>query len=180
MYKLLVKELPQGVTLTCLMDCKTVATGLNLPFHRIPKSKNDSILAKATKDNLNNNINNIKNKDNNNNNSNSNNRQKMMEKFAKEYRNSVRKLNSTINEPLADVVLYNGCRDDEINRDPFILNSKPVGAMTFAFIMSLMNNPNQTYYKVLSSMRDHLDGQFVLLPQLSTGNRMDLNIPIQL
>ena len=149
---MLVEPLPEGTTLTCLMDCCHSGTGLDLPYVRIPKSKDESMMAKASK---------LKSKS---------------EKFAK--LKTIRKFNAP-GESIADVVLYSGCRDDQTSADSNIGGS-PTGAMTYAFTTALKNNPHLTYYGLLSDMRDILAGRFSQLPQLSTGNRMDLNVPIRL
>lgn len=81
----------------------------------------------------------------------------------------------------ADVYLYSGCRDDQTSADTSV-NGTATGAMTWAFTSALKKNRNLSYFQILESMRDFLNGsgRYQQVPQLTTGRRSDLNQPFSI
>ncbi|SAM04311.1 hypothetical protein [Absidia glauca] len=59
------------------------------------------------------------------------------------------------NGSVADVVMFSGCKDDQTSADAQEAG-KSTGAMSFAFISALRQNPNQSYQELLNSVRDIL------------------------
>lgn len=66
----------------------------------------------------------------------------------------------------ADVILWSGSKDDQTSADATIA-SQATGAMSWAFISALKQNPNQTYLELLNSVRDVLETKYTQKPQLS-------------
>lgn len=65
-----------------------------------------------------------------------------------------------------DVWMFSGCRDDQTSADTFV-DSTATGAMSWAFIGTMMENPHQTYVQVLQNTRRKLAGKYKQVPQLS-------------
>lgn len=66
----------------------------------------------------------------------------------------------------ADVIMWSGSRDDQTSADATIA-SQATGAMSYAFITAIRQNPNQTYLQLLNSIRDVLASKYSQKPQLS-------------
>lgn len=66
----------------------------------------------------------------------------------------------------ADVILWSGSRDDQTSADATIA-SQATGAMSWAFINAVKQNPNQTYLELLNSIRVVLQSKYTQKPQLS-------------
>lgn len=76
----------------------------------------------------------------------------------------------------ADVVSWSGCKDDQTSADTNIAN-QATGAMSYAFISALNQNPQQSYMQLLNSIRDELRGRSLQQkPQLSASHPMDCNL----
>jgi metacaspase-1 len=75
-----------------------------------------------------------------------------------------------------DIIQFSGCRDDQTSADATI-EGRPTGAMSFALLRCLAENPHQTYTDLLKSMRTVLRGEYTQVPQMSTAHVMDLNVP---
>jgi len=75
----------------------------------------------------------------------------------------------------ADVISWSGCRDDQESVDTF-QNGESVGAMSYAFIQSLTNNPMQTYLELLLSVRAILHPNFSQIPQLGSSHYIDTSL----
>jgi hypothetical protein len=78
--------------------------------------------------------------------------------------------------------MISGCSDSQTSADAqFIDNSNNIinsGAMTFSFLQVLQNNKenNISYYNLIKNMRQILaENEFTQIPQLSSGNHMDIN-----
>ncbi|ORZ30868.1 peptidase C14, caspase domain-containing protein, partial [Catenaria anguillulae PL171] len=76
----------------------------------------------------------------------------------------------------ADVIAFSGCRDDQTSADAHI-SGNFTGAMSFALIKTLSENPNCTYTDLLKGMRTTLKGKYTQIPQLSAGRALELNTP---
>ncbi|KAJ9069730.1 Ca(2+)-dependent cysteine protease [Entomophthora muscae] len=77
---------------------------------------------------------------------------------------------------VADVIQFAGCRDDQTSADACI-DKKATGAMSYALLATLRDNPDQTYLDLLNNLRQILCNKYTQIPQISTGYPMDLNNP---
>ena len=83
------------------------------------------------------------------------------------------------NQSEADVIQFGGCLDDQTSADAKI-NGQNSGAMTWAFLTALTQNPNQDYASLLKNMRQLLRGRYTQLPQISTSHRVNLFTPFNM
>ncbi|KAJ3748282.1 peptidase C14 [Lentinula raphanica] len=74
------------------------------------------------------------------------------------------------NESLADIVLISGCKDTQTSADASE-DGVPTGALSWALMATLKENPEPTYLELLDGSEEKYDQ----LPQLSTGHPMDLS-----
>lgn len=78
----------------------------------------------------------------------------------------------------ADVILWSGSKDDQTSADATIA-SQATGAMSWAFISALKQNPNQTYLELLNSVRDVLETKYTQKPQLSCSHPLgESSLPV--
>ncbi|PLN85828.1 caspase domain-domain-containing protein [Aspergillus taichungensis] len=75
----------------------------------------------------------------------------------------------------ADVVMFSGSKDTQTSADTF-KDGQARGALSWAFIKALKNNPNQSYLQLLNSIRSQLDGKYTQKPQLSCSHPLDVNL----
>jgi len=75
----------------------------------------------------------------------------------------------------ADVISWSSCADDQTCADTFE-DGKAVGAMSHAFMTSLHDNPNQSYYQLLRSIKHLLQKDFSQTPQLGSSHHIDTNL----
>jgi len=77
------------------------------------------------------------------------------------------------------VFMFSGCRDDQTSADATVQGSH-VGAMSWAFLEVMRHNNGQmNYVQVLQQTRSLLKGRYSQIPQLSCGDKFDLNQPIR-
>eukprot|EP00051_Salpingoeca_urceolata_P017117 m.230983 g.230983 ORF g.230983 m.230983 type:complete len:592 (-) comp18863_c0_seq4:1165-2940(-) len=76
----------------------------------------------------------------------------------------------------ADVIQFSGCRDEQTSADATI-GGQATGAMSWAFREAFSRNPNMTYTQLLGTLRGLLQGKYSQVPQMSSGHRMNMNIP---
>lgn len=76
----------------------------------------------------------------------------------------------------ADVISWSGSRDDQTSADATIA-SQATGAMSWAFISAVKQNPNQTYLQLLNSIRDILESKYTQKPQLSCSHPLGKKFP---
>jgi len=75
----------------------------------------------------------------------------------------------------ADVIQFSGCRDNQTSADAKI-NNQSTGAMSYALITVLNENPNLTYSQLLTQIRAVMKQKnFKQIPQLSTSHPMNMN-----
>lgn len=72
----------------------------------------------------------------------------------------------------ADVVSWSGCLDSQTSADTWEAGAA-VGAMSYAFMKSLTDKPNQTYQQLLVSIRAILKKNYSQKPQLSSSHHID-------
>ncbi|KII89041.1 hypothetical protein PLICRDRAFT_124266 [Plicaturopsis crispa FD-325 SS-3] len=75
----------------------------------------------------------------------------------------------------ADCISFSGCKDSQTSADANEAG-KATGAMSYAFITALSNNPRQSYVQLLNSLRDILKAKYSQKPQLSASHPMDINL----
>ncbi|KAK4248986.1 Metacaspase-1A [Corynascus novoguineensis] len=75
----------------------------------------------------------------------------------------------------ADVVMWSGSKDDQTSADATI-SSQATGAMSWAFISALKQNPKQSYVQLLNSIRDVLETKYTQKPQLSCSHPLDTDL----
>jgi len=73
-----------------------------------------------------------------------------------------------------DVWMFSGCRDDQTSADTNIGGSA-TGAMSWAFIATMRENPGQSYVQVLQNTRLRLKQSYAQIPQLSVGDQYNLD-----
>lgn len=77
-----------------------------------------------------------------------------------------------------DVWMFSGCRDDQTSADATI-SGAATGAMSWAFIGTMREEPNLTYREILLATRGKLVDNYEQIPQLSCGGRYDLDEPLR-
>ena len=83
--------------------------------------------------------------------------------------------NGTTGDTKSNVFYISGCKDDQTSADAYI-NSKSQGAMTWAFLEAVKNNPSITWSNLVLNIRDNLRKyQFTQVPQFSSGLSCDVN-----
>lgn len=75
----------------------------------------------------------------------------------------------------ADVVSFSGCKDAQTSADTYE-GGLAVGAMSYAFALSLKRSPEQTYAQLLRSVREILNKKYSQKPQLTCSHRLDTNL----
>ena len=75
----------------------------------------------------------------------------------------------------SNVFYISGCKDDQTSMETFI-NSKSQGAMTWAFLEAVKQNPSMSWKMLVKTIRDNLKKyQFIQIPQFSSGLSCDVN-----
>ncbi|KAJ5626277.1 hypothetical protein N7510_002586 [Penicillium lagena] len=75
----------------------------------------------------------------------------------------------------ADVVMFSGSKDTQTSADTF-QDGQARGALSWAFIKSLQQWPQQSYLQLLNTIRSELDGKYTQKPQLSCSHPIDTNL----
>ncbi|KAG1775907.1 putative metacaspase [Suillus placidus] len=75
----------------------------------------------------------------------------------------------------ADCISWSGCKDSQTSADTQEAG-RATGAMSYAFIRALSENPQQSYQQLLISLRVILREKYSQKPQLSSSHPMDTNI----
>jgi len=75
----------------------------------------------------------------------------------------------------ADVISWSGCKDSQTSADTVEAGSA-TGAMSFAFVSSLKQNPEQSYQELLGTIRSIMKGKYSQKPQLSSSHPIDTSI----
>ncbi|KAJ8691306.1 Ca(2+)-dependent cysteine protease [Pleurotus ostreatus] len=75
----------------------------------------------------------------------------------------------------ADVISWSGCKDDQTSADTQEAG-QATGAMSFAFVSALKENPQQSYQQLLNSVRTILRDNYSQKPQLSASHPMDTDL----
>ncbi|KAJ7016676.1 peptidase C14, caspase domain-containing protein, partial [Mycena alexandri] len=75
----------------------------------------------------------------------------------------------------ADAISWSGCKDSQTSADANEAG-QATGAMSYAFMTALSQNPQQSYMQLLNSLRDILRSKYSQKPQLSSSHPMDTNL----
>ncbi|KAF8917433.1 hypothetical protein CPB85DRAFT_1431352 [Mucidula mucida] len=75
----------------------------------------------------------------------------------------------------ADVISWSGCKDSQTSADTQEAGNA-TGAMSYAFMATLGQNPKQSYQQLLNNLRDILKSKYSQKPQLSSSHPMDTSI----
>lgn len=75
----------------------------------------------------------------------------------------------------ADVISWSGCKDTQTSADA-TEGGTATGAMSYAFIKAMSENPQQTYQQMLNNIREILRSKYSQKPQLSSSHPMDTNV----
>jgi hypothetical protein len=74
-----------------------------------------------------------------------------------------------------NVIMLSGCQDEQTSYEA-IINAKPQGAVTWAFISAMQQNVNLSWRELLVSMREILSqNQFTQIPQMSTDSLYNID-----
>ncbi|KAI9021718.1 caspase domain-containing protein [Phycomyces nitens] len=82
--------------------------------------------------------------------------------------------NRELNTSPADVIMFSGCDDHEYSKDANVSN-EATGAMSYALIRALSENPDQTYQELLKNVRKMTVLKYDQTPQMSSSHPIDLN-----
>ena len=74
-----------------------------------------------------------------------------------------------------DAISLSGCKDDQTSADSKE-NGTATGAMSYAFLTVMSQNPNQSYLSLLQNMREILQAKYSQKPQLSASHPIDTNL----
>ncbi|KAH9058343.1 metacaspase-1 [Lactarius vividus] len=85
-----------------------------------------------------------------------------------------RKARQTRTSP-ADAISWSGCKDSQTSADAVEAGSA-TGAMSYAFITALTQQPQQSYQQLLQSIRGILRAKYSQKPQLSSSHPMDTSL----
>ncbi|KAG7660510.1 casA [[Candida] subhashii] len=75
----------------------------------------------------------------------------------------------------ADVISMSGCKDDQTSADAKE-DGQSTGAMSYAFMTVMRQNPDQSYLSLLQNMREVLSSKYSQKPQLSASHPIDVNL----
>ncbi|CAI5758791.1 unnamed protein product [Candida verbasci] len=74
-----------------------------------------------------------------------------------------------------DAISFSGCKDSQTSADTQE-NGGAVGAMSYAFLAVMSQNPNQSYLSLLQNMRGILQAKYSQKPQLTSSHPIDCNL----
>lgn len=171
MHDIMVKSLPAGCRLTAIYDCCHSGSALDLPFVYTTegKIKEPNLAAEAG--------------------------QSLMSAVSSYARGDMRGVFSSVTGFIktaehghqaevisratktspADCISWGGCKDSQTSADTQEAG-RATGAMSYAFIEALRENPQQSYVQLLNSIRQILRGKYDQKPQLSCSHPMDTNL----
>ena len=83
--------------------------------------------------------------------------------------------NGSTGDTKSQVFYISGCKDEQTSVETYI-NSKSQGAMTWAFLEAVKQNPEMSWNNLVLTIRDNMKKyQFIQVPQFSTGLSCDVN-----
>ncbi|KAH8658319.1 caspase domain-containing protein [Xylariales sp. PMI_506] len=75
----------------------------------------------------------------------------------------------------ADVIMFSGSKDNQTSADA-VIAQQATGALSWAFVAALRQNPHQSYVQLLNSIRNILAEKYTQKPQLSCSHPLNTNI----
>lgn len=75
----------------------------------------------------------------------------------------------------ADVISWSGCKDSQTSADAYEAGAA-TGAMSYAFMTALGENPQQSYQQLLGNLRGILKAKYSQKPQLSSSHPMQTEL----
>lgn len=176
LHALMVKHLPPGVRLTVILDCCHNGSGLDLPYEynsdgslkRFRPEK--QLLSTLTSVGMN----------------------LMGGRTVGALTSAVQGLQSLMNPgrgqqaeqvaqqtrtSMAEVISFSGSKDSQTSADTVVHGVGATGAMSYAFMKALTEQPQQSYLSLLAHVRGILQREYSQKPQLSSGYPMDMNAP---
>lgn len=176
MHDILVCSLPPGCRLTALFDSCYSGTALDLPYVYSTKGliKESNILKDAGSSVLSA----LRNCDSGNLSGAFNNIHGIVFRVAKVGNFNREQVLAQKSSP-AHVISLSGCKDDQTSADT-IEDGQSTGAMSWAFIRTLSELPNQTYLSLLNNMRILLSDRYSQKPQLSSSHPQDMNMAFKM
>ncbi|KAH9972769.1 caspase domain-containing protein [Lactifluus volemus] len=89
-------------------------------------------------------------------------------------RNATQRARATKTSP-ADCISWSGCKDSQTSADA-VEAGAATGAMSYAFILALTQQPQQSYQQLLVSIRSILGPKYAQRPQLSCSHPLDTSL----
>lgn len=174
MHDILVKPLGPGIRLTALFDSCHSGTVLDLPYTYSTKGliKEPNIWKnlgsnglQAAMDYTSGNV------------------MGMLHSVSSAFRNITQKASGNVDKELvrrykfspADVIMFSGSKDNQTSADA-VENGASTGAMSFAFLKVLSQQPQTSYLSLLQNMRRELSYKYSQKPQLSSSHPIDVNL----
>ncbi|KAI8904338.1 peptidase C14, caspase domain-containing protein [Gorgonomyces haynaldii] len=170
MHKLLVEPLPKGAKMTVVFDCCHSGSGIDLPFTYSIDGKNEILFRDNRLVALESGMNAVKHLAN-----------KNVEAAMREAFSALSILKEKQPQPVqgpiktsdADIVFFSGCKDTQTSADAHIEGAH-TGAMSWALLKVLRENPALNLTELLKKLRETLQGKYQQIPQLSTGHMVDV------
>ncbi|KAG7920269.1 hypothetical protein KL934_000950 [Ogataea polymorpha] len=173
MHDIMVKSLPAGCRLTCIFDSCHSGTALDLPFcYRAQDGgiKEYNVWKESSGDALNlvtgyltrntglmmNSVSNV------------------FKRIKATSGSRAEQIKQAKMSP-ADVIMFSGCKDSQTSADANESGSF-TGALSYAFIKVLRENPIQSYLTLLQNIRAVLAQKYTQKPQLSSSHQIDPNV----
>lgn len=75
----------------------------------------------------------------------------------------------------ADIIMFSGSKDNQTSADA-TENGQATGAMSYAFVKVLSQQPQQSYLSMLQNMRQELSGKYTQKPQLSSSHPINVQL----
>uniref|UniRef100_A0A0W0EY84 Peptidase C14 caspase domain-containing protein n=1 Tax=Moniliophthora roreri TaxID=221103 RepID=A0A0W0EY84_MONRR len=75
----------------------------------------------------------------------------------------------------ADCISFSGCKDAQTSADTHE-GGQATGAMSYAFMLTLSQNPQQSYIELLNNVRDILRAKYSQKPQLAASHPIDTSL----
>lgn len=171
MHDIMVRHLPPGCRLTALFDSCHSGTALDLPYVYSTKGliKQPNLLKDAGSSALSA----LKNCDSGNISGALDNLGGIVRRVANLGKSNRQQVVANKSSP-ANVVSLSGCKDDQTSADA-VEGGQRTGAMSWAFMKTLSELPNQTYLTLLNNMRILLSARYSQKPQLSSSHPQDMN-----
>ncbi|KAG1826583.1 caspase domain-containing protein [Suillus variegatus] len=156
MHDIMVKRLPPGCRLTAIFDSCHSGSALDLPFvySTEGKIKEPNLAAEAGQSLIS---------------------VTGLIKTARVDKHKAETICMTTKTSPADCISWSGCKDSQTSSDTEEAG-RATGAMSYAFIKALRDNPQQSYQQLLNSIREILRAKYSQKPQLSSSHPMDTNI----